>query len=682
MDKPQTLSLSRIILGVTFLISVAAVFTVARQSLSMGVMYTLRTGRWILIAVLGLLIGGEILLWLFGGFAWRNRLIAWFAATPQRLRRVRPLASLLLAVSLVSFPFLVLGPYGRWVAAPFPRLLLFWVFTLLATASLGALYPAWTCGASLAASALLMAFVYHLATYVPDISASPFSLDWSEASRYYYASLFFSKQIYGFAVPPSVLHPSRYLMQSIPFLVPGLPLWVHRLWQVVLWISLPLLSVVLLARRLEISERRMRLLFLALSFLFLFQGPVYYHLLVPVALVLGGFDRRRLWRSTLFVLLASAWAGISRINWAPVPGILASSLYLLEIPLSGLKESGVNEPQAASWRARIDWLRENARTLTGYFAPLAGWILVGSLTALGAQALYMVWSGNNPQAFTSSFTSDLLWYRLLPNPTYPLGVLFGVLLVSAPLAALIVWRLWRRWTAFETLRILGLGALLLVLFAGGLVVSAKIGGGSNLHNMDAYLVLLLVVGAYFYFKRPAGLPAAPAQAASTPPWPILLALILVPVFFTVSEGGPVKPPPEKSVTHALKRLQHMTKQAAAEGDEVLFLSERQLLTFGYLPGVSLVPDYEKVFLMEMAMSGNQPYLQAFQEAIRQQRFRLIVTDSLYDKQKDREDSWSEENNAWANSVAEPVMCYYWVREKFPELGLQLLSPRENAKDCP
>ena len=39
-------------------------------------------------------------------------------------------------------------------------------------------------------------------------------------------------------------------------------------------------------------------------------------------------------------------------------------------------------------------------------------------------------------------------------------------------------------------------AALLVLFAGGLVVSMKIGGGVDIHNLDAYLSLLLIVTVY------------------------------------------------------------------------------------------------------------------------------------------------------------------------------------------
>ena len=49
---------------------------------------------------------------------------------------------------------------------------------------------------------------------------------------------------------------------------------------------------------------------------------------------------------------------------------------------------------------------------------------------------------------------------------------------------------------------------------------------------------------------------------------------------------------------------------AAQNGPVLFINERQLVTFGDVR-VPLVPDYEAVTLMEMAMSGNQVYLDRF-----------------------------------------------------------------------
>src|SRR4030042_4844994 len=123
------------------------------------------------------------------------------------------------------------------------RLLLFGVWAFLG----GLLLRAWGRGKGggfpqgwgecLGLSFLLAACLYVAISYLPEISSYPLTLTWSEASRYYYASLFFAERIYGVVAPPTVLHPSRYLMQAVPFLIPNSPLWLHRLWQVFLWLA-------------------------------------------------------------------------------------------------------------------------------------------------------------------------------------------------------------------------------------------------------------------------------------------------------------------------------------------------------------------------------------------------------------------------------------------------------------
>ena len=72
------------------------------------------------------------------------------------------------------------------------------------------------------------------------------------------------------------------------------------------------------------------MLFTGWGFLYLLQVPVYFHLLVCVFLVLAGFVSKDPKIRLASVLLASAWAGISRINWFPLPGFLAAVLYILE----------------------------------------------------------------------------------------------------------------------------------------------------------------------------------------------------------------------------------------------------------------------------------------------------------------------------------------------------------------
>ncbi len=58
---------------------------------------------------------------------------------------------------------------------------------------------------------------------------------------------------------------------------------------------------------------------------------------------------------------------------------------------------------------------------------------------------------------------------------------------------------------------------------------------------------------------------------------------------------------------ALQTINSNTQAAAKQGGQVLFISQRQLLTFDYVQNVPMVPEDELVFLMEMAMSGISAY---------------------------------------------------------------------------
>ncbi len=449
--------------------------------------------------------------------------------------------------------------------------------------------------------------VHKVTGFIPDISSSPLTIGWSEASRYYYASLFFSKQVYGTQLALPFLHPTRYLLQSLPFLIPGLPLIAHRFWQVFLWLGMTGLAAVLLVRRLNMSGKSQRQSLMrwalgAWAFLFLFQGPVYYHLLVPVCLVLWGYDQRRFWRTLLVVVVASGWAGISRINWFPVPAMLAAAIHLLEVPQS------------------------RARSLLSYLTLPFIWGVVGLSAAFIAQALYIRISGNDPGVFGSSLSSDLLWYRLWPSNTYPPGILPMTLLVSFPLLLIIGIPLFGR--ALSWVRKLALVGMLAVLLVGGLVVSVKIGGGSNLHNLDAFLTLLLICGAWLG----AGRGTAEERAREPGPiafprlhWSLILLAVLVPVYPLLLEGRPF---PSENLLFAgeeTQELNSLVQQVRAQGGEVLFIWQRQLVTFGWIDAGPLEPRFETVDLMEMAMSNNQVYLNNFYQALREHRFALIVS---------------------------------------------------------
>ncbi len=508
----------------------------------------------------------------------------------------------------------------------------------------------------LVVSLLVYGTVYQVALYLPDtgresgITNYPLSLNgYSEASRYYLASLFFSKSVYGFRTALPVLHTSRYLLQSIPFIIPSLPIWVHRLWQVLLWMGFTGAGAALLARRLRLSHKLLTLLVTAWAFLFFFQGPIYYHLMACALLVLWGFDRQKFWRSALVVTIASVWAGISRINWFPMPAMIACVLYLMEEPSEG-------------------------KTLAGYWFKPAAWSVAGLFFSFLTDRLYRLISGNPGYVFGSSFTSSLLPYRLWPNATYGPGIVLALAFTIFPAVWLILAKLIPGRAAWNPLRWLGIGAILGILLAGDLVVSIKIGGGSNLHNLDSFLLMLALVSVYLLFDRMA--PDRPERLTPFKPSWVLLGLVLVvPVVSVVTPNVSLVKRPTAGIAQGLATLQSVIDQVTPQGKDILFISERQLITFHDVHGVRLIPAYEMTFLMEMAMADNQRYLQGFYTDLRNHRFSMIVTYPVGETIQGENNIFSEENNAYVIHISQPLLAYYRPEMTIPALDLQILVPR-------
>ncbi len=603
-----------------------------------------------------------------------------FAHLQDCLRKIGKANWLLFGLFIGLFAYLILynpiaralpGRFQSYVDAYSFRLFLFWLLCLVGMVLLRAAGSQRSWSTVLAMSLVIAGAGFKLVSFIPEITDYPFSLGWSEASRYYYASLYGSKALYDQAVPPTVLHPTRYLLQAIPFILPSAPIWVHRLWQVILWIATTGLTAYLITRRLtnqareapetrsylSISDRSLRWTFLLWAGLYLLMAPVYYNLLVTVILVIWGFNRRRPWQTLLVVLLASLWAGISRINWFPVPGMLAATLFFLE---EGLQ----------------------ARSFLRYLVKPVLWVGLGTITAFAAQAVYAIGSGNPSEQFSSSFTSDLLWYRLLPNATYPLGILLSILLVSLPLILVMLGHLRATPRLYHWLRLLGIASILFVLFTGGLVVSVKIGGGSNLHNMDAFLTLLLVAASYFLFNLATQeTPGKNPDRAYQPSYVLLAWGLLMPILMLLQAPMAYQLPGKEEVNNALSTIQETVDQAVQDNGEVLFISERQLMMFKLITGVGLVPEYEKVFLMEMAMANNRNYLKTFYENLKNHKFALIVSEPIKVNYQDRSNSFGEENNAWVERVSRQILCYYEPAETLKSVRTQLLVPRQSPEPC-
>ncbi len=471
---------------------------------------------------------------------------------------------------------------------------------------------------------------------------------------------------YGESIPLSTLHPSRYLLQSIPFLIPGLSITAHRFWQFLLWIGLTAGATLTLANRaFPPDEKATKWLFAGWAFLFVLCVGVYYHLEVMVILPLLFVTMKHPWRSLLAVICASLWAGISRINWFPVPALIAIAIYLLETPLK---------------QTIVDSKSIPFQQILNYLAQPVLWAVAGLLSAVAAQAAYIPLSGNanNVDAFASSFVSDLLWYRLWPNANHFLGILPAILIVTAPLIITILIAA-RRWTSLHSIRWSGLFLMISILFAGSLVVSTKIGGGGDLHNMDAYAILITIVAAYFVGGRVQVEPGeSPLQIRN---WPALTVVVLIPILFLIPLLSPYPKYDESRNKIAYQQLTKAVNEIGKQGP-VLFINERQLVTFGDV-NVHLVADYEAVTLMEMAMSNNRIYLNRFYGDLKSHRFAAIVAtkQNLVIKQTG---PLIEENNVWNSRVSPSILCYYHPILTIEPQGnrVEVYVPTAEPTDCP
>jgi hypothetical protein len=565
---------------------------------------------------------------------------------------------------LAGFPFLwfvKFSFYGKALTAFFPILWVMWAVAFLQAVILKRITRfSWPTVFMLAL--ILNGGIFQLYNIFQPVTDYPFSLGWSEASRYYYGSLLFSQSVYGVKLPLSIWHGTRYFLQSIPFIIKGLPLWADRLWQSLLWLGLTGLTSWSIVRRIKPQNWDIKLFLGGWFFLYVFQGAIYYHLQVCIIVIMLGVSMRHPWRSLVAVLAASFWAGMSRINWYPVPAMLAIMLYLLEEPFSQTKNY---------WR---------------YLAKPILWGALGLITAFLGQTFYIWISGETDlSAFSSSLHSPLLWYRWWPSDTNALGVIPGIVLVSLPLFALLFRALSGRLNHLHFLRWGGLLAMLLVLFGGGLVVSTKIGGGGDLHNMDAYMAMLAIIAIYFAAEsvemesalEPA-LSRVEVSKFEALTWPVVVLMLIIPIAFSMSR---IAPPIQYDRAQAQKDLSALRTavQSYSQSGEVLFIYERHLLTFGMIPHVPIVKDDEVVTLMEMAISGNQPYLNKFYSDLKRHRFAAIV--ATKQNLDSNTGDFAEESSVWNKQVAYYLLCEYEPVLTLASSNVQVFVPRA-APQCP
>ena len=656
--QPSRLILWRFIFALSGVLPFLAVAQILRDVNELGVDLSISSAWQTLIAGLGLMGLTSFFLLTSTWSRYRERILS-LAEFPERVMSARPwIGALLTAVGVTGFSVLFMLPFAQnfFGGLGWLRFLILWLFSLIGMWGLKLVRQETPWFIALVTMILCQSTLHLLLVYWPRVTDYPFAMGWSETSRFYYPSLFLSEEVYGQQYPWPILHPTLHLLLAPPYLFDA-PLWVHRFWQVAIRYVLVAAVVPVLMRRLPIQGWVKRWLVGLWMFLFLFMGPVYFHLTIPVILVLLGFSPQNDRRTWIVVLLASVWCGWSRLNWYPLPGMIAAVLYLMEVPYHGNN----------IWR---------------YLLKPALWFVISTLTAFAAQRIYIALSGiPDSGIFYTSLGSDLLWYRLLPSASYFLGILPGALLASLPvwIALFIVIR--SRKNDWHPVRLIFIFAALLVLFLGGLVVSLKIGGGANLHNMDAYFTMLLIVFAYLVSARYTPESGEAVQPVSLH-WLLILALIAMPAWSYLQFNIALRTENAARTQSVLANLQRYVDRANEQGGEILFITQRHLISMHMLENVTLVPEYEREDLMEIAMANNIQHIQEFKEDMEDHRFALIVVDPLNYNILSRQRSFAEENNVWVTRIMKHILCNYREEAVFPADDIALYAPQEGQRQCP
>jgi len=274
----------------------------------------------------------------------------------------------------------------------------------------------------------------------------------------------------------------------------------------------------------------------------------------------------------------------------------------------------------------------------------------------------------------------LLWSRLWPNPTYKEGIIIGLLLAVGPLLIFLFYlALSKRWK-LNIWQKLGFSIPMFIFLLVGIVISVKIGGGSNLHNLDMFLVGMIFVAAFAWER---GAEETLISITGTPLWEHLVVFLAlaIPAFYPVIGAKPLSLPPANKVKQTLSLIKKEARLAVEQGGEVLFMDQRQLLTFGDVGEIPLVADYEKKIVMDKAMSQDEAYFEDFYRDISNQRFALIVSEPQRLRLADESEDWGAENDVWIKWVTQPMLCFYEPDHILQKTRVWLLVPREKPLDC-
>jgi len=107
---------------------------------------------------------------------------------------------------------------------------------------------------------------------------------------------------------------------------------------------------------------------------------------------------------------------------------------------------------------------------------------------------------------------------------------------------------------------------------------------------------------------------------------------------------------------------------------VLLIDNKQLITFGTIPATHMVAEYETVYMLEMAMTGNQAYFEQFQQDLKNKRFGVIIANPQPTQYQDSAHEFGEENNAQVHWVGQILLCNYQVLKTWMDVGISVFVP--------
>jgi hypothetical protein len=552
---------------------------------------------------------------------------------------------------------------------------------------------------------LIIGVLAVLAESFSQVTDYPFALHWSEGNRLWDYSVMFGRDRYVYSGREPIfawIDQGRQLLWGLPYLIPNVSIEIVRLWGAIL-VTIPYAIFGWVVFQREKGTNGLWILAGLWTLIFLNQGPIYTPLVLAAILVSLAREKyvapmsaknQIASRSYLvlvpgFLLLldlglayfAGDYAGTSRFTWRFAPGIWAVMLTVGD---------AVVQHGQLFWR---DWLRAGALGLAGIWSkglPIIVGILIGLLPSgdSGTQIPVPPVGGSveTLQGLQQGITNQpFLIERLFPNPIFPPGILLGIALATGPLIFLLIYlarkKFWKTTPVERIVQMLGAGAFLVV----GVIASAKVGGGADLHNLDMFFVALVFVASLAWKGGFVHKFTALLSKLTVFRW-LLAGIVMIPAFAPFIKGRPLEIPSHERTMYVLERIQDMVACSRQFG-EVLFMDQRQLITFGHVGDLPLVVEYEKKYVMDQALAGNAQYFEDFRRDLASGRFSLIVSEreAILFKRPDIDsigDSLNEENNAWVTWVTTPLLQHYESAGDFKDAAIELFVPIGHTYDCP